>query len=50
MMCFSDKLLDSITSNLSPKCELLYIVNLRDFKKSLEKSVSINTRFHLKGG
>ena len=44
---FNDKLLDSITRNLSPKCELL---NLRHFKNSLETSVSINIRLDLKGG
>jgi hypothetical protein len=50
MMCFIDKLLDSITSNLSPKCELLCIVNLLHFKNRLETSVSINIRLDLKGG
>jgi hypothetical protein len=50
MMCFSDKLLDSITSNLSPKCDLLHTVNLRDFKNNLKTSISVNIRFDLKGG
>jgi hypothetical protein len=50
MMCFSDKFLDSVTTNLSPKCDLLYIVNLLDFKDSLETSVPVNIRFDLKGG
>jgi len=49
MVCFSDKLLDSITSNLSPKCELLCVVNLRHFKNSLGMFVSINIRLDLKG-
>ena len=49
MMCFNDKLLDSITGNLSPKCDLLYIVNLLDIMNSLEMCVSANIRFDLKG-
>ena len=49
MMCFSAKFLDSITSNLSPKCDLLYTVNLHDFKNSLDTSVPVNIRFDLKG-
>jgi hypothetical protein len=49
MMCFSDKLFDSITRNLSPKLYLLNIINLRDFKNILERSVSVNTRYYLKG-
>ena len=49
MVCFNDKLLDSITSNLSPKCSLFSIVNLHDFKNILEKSVPVNIRLYPKG-
>jgi hypothetical protein len=36
------------TSNLSPKCDPIYIVDLRDFKNILETSFSVNFRFDLK--